>query len=408
LVLLSGCEFFLGLNGVSEEGDVLCSDGDDNDGDGAPDCADESCAVACGLSCGDGVASPGEVCLQAVVLLPIPSLDASVGNFDGDNIADLLSVDSESDTLSLLSLNGSLPLSFPVPLAGANFFAFTGDWIDLDQDGKDEIALLSTRDDTLQTHIHALRVEGGSLTETGFSVGPFDVKGPRSFDVKDFNQDGRPDFVLISENLVELKLNENGVFRLVQNFGGQTPYDSVAFGDFNLDGVLELVIPGPNNATTVSVSSRLDAEGTYAGENEQQVLEAFADVSFVAIGDLDQNGKPDLAAASFDEFAVGFNEGQGPVFGASPLALKHQDLAQLLLGDIDNDGDLDAVYLDLPSGGASSVSMLRNQGAGVFVEELLVEESGLSRIRLVDLNGDGRLDLLSAGQNGVTAHVQAD
>ncbi|MFQ5434070.1 MAG: FG-GAP-like repeat-containing protein, partial [Anaerolineae bacterium] len=116
---------------------------------------------------------------------------------------------------------------------------------------------------------------------------------------------------------------------------------------------------------------------------------------FVGIGDLNGDSALDLAipnSRSHDVFSwlnlggAGFNQHNINGVGQSPRALT--------VGDFDSDGDLDIAAANEVS---SSVSLLNNDGAGVFTprDTTLPVGGAPEHISNADLNGDGFLDLVT-------------
>lgn len=108
-----------------------------------------------------------------------------------------------------------------------------------------------------------------------------------------------------------------------------------------------------------------------------------------ALGDLDGDGKLDMAVLTAEGLSVLLNHGDGTFAllgvnqGAGPYVIA--------LGDVSGDGKPDVVTV---SGG---VSVLRNQGNGVFAPPIQYAiGNGPNSVALGDLNGDGRIDIAAA------------
>ena len=93
--------------------------------------------------------------------------------------------------------------------------------------------------------------------------------------------------------------------------------------------------------------------------------------------------------------------GYGLVWYESPNWTPHEintTLAgphSLAIGDMDGDGDIDAVTCAKDS---RIVAWFENDGQGHFTQHNIFENQGAYDIRLVDMDGDGDLDVLVAGQ----------
>jgi hypothetical protein len=119
----------------------------------------------------------------------------------------------------------------------------------------------------------------------------------------------------------------------------------------------------------------------------------------VALGDVDGDGDLDALVANDNDAAqeVYLNDGAG-VFSAHPIsptfgAGNSRDLA---LGDVDGDGDLDALVAN-DYGAAQEVYL--NDGAGVFSAHPISPTFGAGAsmdVALGDVDGDGDLDALVA------------
>jgi len=73
------------------------------------------------------------------------------------------------------------------------------------------------------------------------------------------------------------------------------------------------------------------------------------------------------------------------------------------VGDMDGDGDLDVVTAEMHQGAdPDEVRMYVNQGKGTTWKKQVIAETGSHSLRLVDLGGDGDLDIFGANWSGTS------
>lgn len=124
----------------------------------------------------------------------------------------------------------------------------------------------------------------------------------------------------------------------------------------------------------------------------------------VALGDLDENGTLDLVVArsggGVSSVGVALGNGDG-TFGPPTYFAVAAGPWEVKLGDINDDGHLDAVAPSLSGGGVSVLLGLGN-GAFQLPHGEFPTGSGPRGVSLGDLNGDGDLDLVAANFAGGT------
>lgn len=178
---------------------------------------------------------------------------------------------------------------------------------------------------------------------------------------------------------------------------------SMAIGDFNNDGIQDLAVA---NYTSSTVSIRLgDGSGGF-------VSPAVPDVSVgafprsVAVGDLNNDGKHDIATTGFALGNVSIRLGDGTGGFTSPAVpeiLVDKGPYSIAIGDFNADGFPDLVTANSAS---VSVTLRLGDGSGGFTvpTEPSIEVDGSPRsIAITDFNNDGRLDFATA--NAVSANV---
>jgi hypothetical protein len=127
---------------------------------------------------------------------------------------------------------------------------------------------------------------------------------------------------------------------------------------------------------------------------------------FLALGDLDGDGRLDIVTGSrdraWDTVSVLLGQGRGS-FSAKTDYYAGFQLTSLALGDVDGDGSLDIVTT---SEDTNAVAVLLGRGDGTFPGRPIYGPGpALSSLALGDLNGDGRLDVVAVGTAGPTGSV---
>ncbi|HTX42069.1 MAG TPA: FG-GAP-like repeat-containing protein [Acidobacteriaceae bacterium] len=123
-----------------------------------------------------------------------------------------------------------------------------------------------------------------------------------------------------------------------------------------------------------------------------------------AVGDFDNDGKPDLAVALAGRVILYHNLGGGKFedvtakVGIKPV----NDPAGLTFVDFDHDGDLDLFVTGKAVGGSGSNVMWRNNGNSTFTdvtaETGLAGEGNTEQAELSDINNDRAVDLVVTGE----------
>jgi hypothetical protein len=205
--------------------------------------------------------------------------------------------------------------------------------------------------------------------------------------------------------------NPDGTERFhITPFPGFTGEVRTAAGDFNGDGVADLVVgTGPGSATHVRVLDGVDQHELFAIDPFEA---AFTGGVYVAAGDLNGDGKADLAITP--------DEGGGPrvrVFngnGFTQLAdffgIDDPDFrggARPAFGDVNGDGKSD-LLVAAGFGGGPRVAIFDGAGLGPnggpkVVGDFFVFEQTLRNgvfITAGDLDGDGFADVIAGGGPG--------
>lgn len=345
-----------------------------------------------------------------------------IADLDGDGKPDLAMTDLRNHTVSVfqnISVSGSLTAgSFGPKVTFAAGGAPTGIAVgDLDGDGKPDIVVTNATDNTLSVFRNTSSV--GSINSGSFTAGftlPT-LADPELVSIGDLDGDGKADLIVSGYNSNGLSVFRNVSVRgslLASSFAARVDLvtdnvSSLAVGDLDGDGKPDLVATNyqskkisvwQNRATAGSISTSSFAPPV-------SFVTAGKPVS-VAIGDLDEDGKPDLVVASSSDTVLVFrntsaigsiNSGS---FAASVSFITANTPHNIVISDLDGDGKPDLAIVST----GSTVSILRNIStkgsitAGSFAAKVDFFIGPYSYyIAIGDLDGDGKPDIAVPNSN---------
>ena len=272
---------------------------------------------------------------------------------------------------------------------------------DFNGDGKPDLAVANRADNTVSVFL--AKGDGTFQPAVSYAAGP----SPRAVIAADLNGDTRDDLVLADESCTiifppcptsggsvsVLVANADGTFQPAVTYAINGYPVSVAAGDFNGDGKIDLLVANGNSPGTFSVLLG-KGDGTFLSPVDYATVQ---NPQAVTVGDFNGDGKLDVAVAGggfSGSISVFIGNGDG-TFQSQINYSVGQEPISIVAADLNHDGRLD---LAVSNNFDSTVSVLLGNGDGTFQTQTIYNPGHLTltALALGDFNGDGNPDLAVA------------
>jgi hypothetical protein len=388
--------------------------------------------------------------------------EIAVGDIDNDGKPDLLVPDGYGNSLSVFrniimsppTIDSSWPMfgpvGMPVNITGKNFGTTPAD--NTVYFGAVKAAISNASSGSLTVTVPAgatyspISVTTGGLTaysgkpfvvsfpnpdrlDSSFFAAPVDIDTPTKpadVAIADLDADGKPDLIIANgdSNFISVMRNMSGSRPRSQiSFAPRVDYavgrgaSAVRVADLDGDGWLDIVVCNTlQNSITVlqnKCTPGTIVPGSFTRALDVPVLRAPRSL---AIGDIDQDGKPDIAVGNYDSNCVSLLRNVTvPSANPSVRFAPHVDLPlntvarSLALSDLDNDGKPDLLALGWRLAVMRNSSACGSIGQGSFATEVDLPIAGSYGwsicVAAGDLDGDARADI-AVSWDGISGSVR--
>jgi hypothetical protein len=232
--------------------------------------------------------------------------------------------------------------------------------------------------------------------------------GSRGIAIGDFDGDGKADLVVANTGSGTISFLRNTSTPGLISFAAKTDYASgsgphaIAIGDLDGDGKQDVAVTNLNSAT-VSVFRNTGIPGTISFASKTDYLTGGSSFG-VAIGDLDGDGKSELVVSSFfaNSIFVFPNTSTAGNIAFAPRITYTVGFEPLnvAIADLDGEGKPDVAVSHITR---YNFSVLKNNSAvgsvSLASQPLYVPGNPSTNLVVVDLDGDGKPDVASTAYN---------
>ncbi|MFO7631517.1 MAG: FG-GAP-like repeat-containing protein, partial [Caldilinea sp.] len=324
-------------------------------------------------------------------------------DIDRDGDLDILAASSDDNTVALFENDGARPPTFVRKVITNSALGARGvHAADFDRDGDIDVVVASRQDNKIVLHVNN-SIHRSALLEGERVVNTFSQT--RSVAAADIDGDGHVDIVSAANNIVAWHRNVGGSppnFETVVIEAGFVGGRWVATGDIDGDGDIDVVAADRNTNRIVLYENQLRQTGT-PGFVARLVTDTAIRVRDVHMADIDGDGDLDLYSASDGDNVIAWYEN---VNGAGRNWVKHIVSRNVdyprssYAADLDGDGRLDLMSA---SARDNRVTIFRQTSKGVFTQEAIyAAANGAQFIHAADIDKDGDMDIIVSSERDNT------
>ena len=348
--------------------------------------------------------------------------DLCMCDFDGDKRVDVVASNENAGFLTILS-NGSMPgtIAFPVKfatnIASRSLHVKCGD---LNGDGKPDIVATESG---ATDKVFVMKNNSTGPASFAFSA-PLIVtlagKRPKRIEIADMDLNGKPEVIITSQatNTVTILVNQSTLGAIsfsplppVQvSIPGTVSTEGLAVEDLNADGLPEIVTSQFQTNSDIYIIENMSSPGAIV-TGAIKTLTAGVAIKNIRVGDLDGDGKPDIAFTKLTSSEVGLYRNQSAgstiTFTASSSIPTDATPWGIDFGDLDGDGKAEMVVASVTK---KSITILQNKSTPgtLSFDRFIQATSYINRhVSICDVDGDGKPDIAFTSIDDNTLNIPA-
>lgn len=263
---------------------------------------------------------------------------------------------------------------------------------DLNRDGRLDIAVANADSDSV-----TLLFNSGN----GHFAAPINLPvagNPRGIALGDFNRDGALDIAVTLFAAAELDVlfgAGNGTFPTRRSYGAPVNPQGMAVADFNRDGWSDVAVAAASGVIRIY-------EMFATGAVIRDLRPSGNGWNVIASGDLDRDGRADLAVASTGSSVVHLLYNRSGGWTGSPATSVSASPRGIAIADLNQDGKPEVVTAGRA---ASGFTVISRAPSGSLSTADYPSGSGARAVALGDFENDGRIGVATANEFGRSAAV---
>ena len=343
-----------------------------------------------------------------------PATNMGATDLDGDGDVDPVVVSFFSNSMYVLKNNSSIA-SISLSYSPSSIFATSASPVsisfgDLDGDSKQDIIVTS------YTNVLSIFRNNSTTDSIGLLPKIDLVTGSSPFfgTIADIDNDGKPDIVCTNSGSNSISIFRNASSSGIISFApkvdfttGNDPY-GLSITDLDGDGVVEVIVANEDDFS-ISIFKNNSSPGNISLVNQTTISNVYP--SILKTADLDGDGKPDIIATRSNSASIAVlrNTSSSGSLSFASLQLLPSGFGNptyLNIGDIDGDGKPDIAVNHENYTTVSIIKNLSQPGTISFSSNTDFNAASMPvTVLLTDLDNDARPDIISGSGSGTAFSI---